>query len=198
MIRYGMTVLKGVLKQHNIVEFILYDWMGREGLLRDMLSVLPRDKRDMFTTRGYTDERGYTYPCICLSPYSSSEYYCALYTCTCTVVHTTIHFGGVCSLQYCPCMALLAGMHYGMVCIDLFESLVHTMHRYPGKCSQDIIRIHTHTYSIIAKSSVNIDCELEVLYSNTAYVYVYNTMISYGTRYGQPSQKCLYLCTILV
>ena len=61
---------------------------------------------------------------------------------------------------------------------DLFESLVHTAYRYPvSACMIIIIRIPTHTYSIIAKSSVSIDCELEILYSNTAHVYVYNTMI---------------------
>ena len=65
---------------------------------------------------------------------------------------------------------------------DVFESLVHTVNRYPGNVHMILLHIHTHTYSIIAKSSVDIDCELEILYSNTAYVYVYNTMISSGTR----------------
>ena len=50
-----------------------------------------------------------------------------------------------------------------------------------GKRSHNIIRIHTHTYSVLAKASVDIDCEPEILYSKTANVYVYNTIISSGT-----------------
>ena len=72
MIRFGMSVLKGLSKQHNIVEFVLYDWIGRENLLKDMLSRLPPVERDMFRTGEYT-EYGGTFPCIRLSP--SSEYY---------------------------------------------------------------------------------------------------------------------------
>ena len=102
--RLGMSVLKGILKQHNMVEFVLYDWYRREDLLQDMLLRLPHDERDMFTTRRYTYEHGRTFPCICLS--TSGEY--RQYRCmngtqyslyTCTVGHTTIHFAGVCLLQ---------------------------------------------------------------------------------------------------
>ena len=67
-----MSVLKVLSKQHNIAEFVLYDWDGRERLLQDMLSGLPPDERDMFITGEYTDEYRYIYPCIRLSP--SSEY----------------------------------------------------------------------------------------------------------------------------
>ena len=78
MVRYGMSVLKGVSKQHNITKFVLYNWahwndLGRrEDLLQDMLSRLPPDERDMFTTGEYTNKYGGTFPCIQLS--SSSEY----------------------------------------------------------------------------------------------------------------------------
>ena len=72
MIRFGVSVLNGLSKQHNIVELILYDWTWRESLLQDMLSSLPPEERDMFITGKYTDERGNTFPCIRLSP--SSEY----------------------------------------------------------------------------------------------------------------------------
>ena len=47
----------------------------------------------------------------------------------------------------------------------------------------------------MANSSVDIDCELEILYSNTAYVYVYDTMIR--LRYpvpgvgNQPKNICI-------
>ena len=67
-----MSVLKDVSKQHNMLQFVLYDLGWRKDLLRDMLSRLPADERDMFTTGRYTDERGDTFPCIRLSP--SSEY----------------------------------------------------------------------------------------------------------------------------
>ena len=67
-----MSVLKGVSKQHNIAEFVLYDWGRMKHLLQDMLSRLPPDERDLFTTGRYTNEHGDTYPCIRLSP--SSEY----------------------------------------------------------------------------------------------------------------------------
>ena len=66
--------------------------------------------------------------------------------------------------------------------IQTFLNCLSTPCTVSGKHLHDIIGIHTHTYSIIAKSSVDIDCELEIIYSNTAYVYVYNTMISSGTR----------------
>ena len=71
MTRYGMSVLKGLSKQHNIVEFVLYDWDWRTVVFQDMLSRLPPDERDMFTTGRYT-KYDRTYPCIRLSP--SSEY----------------------------------------------------------------------------------------------------------------------------
>ena len=67
-----MSVLKGVSKQHNIAEFVLYKSSEKGDLLQDMLSRLSPDERDMFTTGEYTDERGATFPCIHLSP--SSEY----------------------------------------------------------------------------------------------------------------------------
>ena len=70
-VKFGMAVLKGVSKQHNIAEFVLFDWYRSEDLLQDMLSRLPPDERDMFTTGKYTDEYVATYPCIQLS---SSEY----------------------------------------------------------------------------------------------------------------------------
>ena len=67
-----MSVLKGLSKQHNIVEFVLFNRNRREDLLQDMLSRLPPDERDMFTTGEYTDEDGRILLCTCLSP--SSEY----------------------------------------------------------------------------------------------------------------------------
>ena len=67
-----MSVLKGLSKQHNITEFVLYKWGEQANLLKDMLSKLPPDERGIFTTGKYTNECGLTYPCICLSP--SSEY----------------------------------------------------------------------------------------------------------------------------
>ena len=70
-VRLGMSVLKVLSKQHNIVEFVMYDCNGRKHLLQDILSRLPPDERDMFTTGEYI-EHGNTYHCICLSP--SSEY----------------------------------------------------------------------------------------------------------------------------
>ena len=73
-----MSVLKGLSKQHNITEFVLYNWSEkgdaqgmRENLFQDMLSRLSPDERDMFTTGEYTNEYGRTLPCIRLSP---SEY----------------------------------------------------------------------------------------------------------------------------
>ena len=72
MLRYGISVLKFLSKQHNIAEFVLFDWHSRKHLLQDMLSRLPPDERDMFTTGECTNEHGNTYPCIRLSP--SSEY----------------------------------------------------------------------------------------------------------------------------
>ena len=54
---------------------------------------------------------------------------------------------------------------------DLFGSLVHTEYRY-SKRLHNIILTHTHTYNTIAKSSADMDCELEILYNSTAYVYV--------------------------
>ena len=67
-----MSVLKGLSKQHNIAEFVLYDWDRRTHLPQDMLSRLTPDERDMFTIGEYTTEYSYIYPCIRLSP--SSEY----------------------------------------------------------------------------------------------------------------------------
>ena len=67
-----MSVLKGVSKQHNKAEFVLFDWYRRKHLLKDMLSQLPPDERDVFTTGEYTNKYGHTYPCIRLSP--SSKY----------------------------------------------------------------------------------------------------------------------------
>ena len=65
-----MSVLKGLSKQHNIIEFVLYDLVRRKDLLKDMLSRLLPNERDMFTTGEYNDERGRTFPSICLSPSS--------------------------------------------------------------------------------------------------------------------------------
>ena len=55
----------------------------------------------------------------------------------------------------------------------LFGSVVLDGYRYLGNaCTILYVFVHTLSYSIIAKSSVDIDCELEILYSNTAHVYV--------------------------
>ena len=54
-----------------------------------------------------------------------------------------------------------------------FESLVHTVYRYPEAFARYYIRIHTHTNSIIAKSSANIDCELEI-YTAILLVFMYS------------------------
>ena len=77
-----MHVLKGISKKQGILEFVLYDRYNRERLLRDMLSRLTSDERDVFTDGGYTDERGSTCPCIRFSP--SSKY--------CTVGHITMWY----------------------------------------------------------------------------------------------------------
>ena len=73
-----MSVLKGLSIKHNIVEFVLYDMGRRIHLLQDMLSRLPLDEREMFTTGEYTDEHDDTFPCIRLSPSSEYSQYCCL------------------------------------------------------------------------------------------------------------------------
>ena len=62
-----------------------------------------------------------------------------------------------------------------------------------------ILPIHTHTYSIIAKSGVDIDCE-QTFYTAILLMFMYNTMISTsvpGAQYGQPTRKRMYDQTFL-
>ena len=49
--------------------------------------------------------------------------------------------------------------------LQTFLNCLSTPVPVSGKRLHDVIWIHTHAYSIVAKSSVDIDCELEILYS---------------------------------
>ena len=82
-------MLKGISQSTSIGDFVLNDGGKRKKLLNEMLARLA-DASNNFTIGQYQPGILECYPCIRLSP--SSEYtHPSLYTCT--VGHTTIHFG---------------------------------------------------------------------------------------------------------
>ena len=64
--------MKSIAKNQTIAEFVLYNRDERDGVLLDMLGGLTPDQRTRYTTGEYTNEYGYTFPCIHLS--ASGEY----------------------------------------------------------------------------------------------------------------------------
>ena len=72
ILRFGLSVLKTIAKNHIVEEFALLGQGRRDSVIRDMLDRLTPDQRVSFTTGKYTDETHLTFPCIHLS--ASGEY----------------------------------------------------------------------------------------------------------------------------
>ena len=70
-----------------------------------------------------------------------------------------------------------------LVCrfLQTFLSHLSTLVPVSRKHLCDFILINMHTYSINAKSSVDIDCKLKILYRNATHFYVYYCDFNSGT-----------------
>ena len=57
-------MLKGISGNNNLTHFVLYDWDEREHPLLSIIDRLPTDMQRHFIIDEYTDEDGFTYPCL--------------------------------------------------------------------------------------------------------------------------------------
>ena len=64
MVGFGASVLKGISENKHTTHFVLYDHYRRVHLLHSIISRLPTDVQRQFIIDRYTDEYGYTFPCI--------------------------------------------------------------------------------------------------------------------------------------
>ena len=64
MVEFAVSVLKGISGNKHTTHFVLYDKDRRDHLLRSIIGRLPTDDQRQFIIDKYTEESGFTYPCI--------------------------------------------------------------------------------------------------------------------------------------
>ena len=83
-------MLKGISRNKHRLHFVLYDKDKRDHLLHSIIDRLPTDVERHFIIDEYTDELGYTYPCISRSASGESTDSIAVVCSSLVVVYTSV------------------------------------------------------------------------------------------------------------